>query len=55
LKAIAPNPRIPITPLTTRMNGEILFCSLKVYGLIDTGCIGSLAAIGVQPAQHYVG
>ena len=31
LKAIAVNPSIPITPLTTRMNGEIFSCWLIAY------------------------
>ena len=37
LNAIAANPRTPSTPLTTRMNGEILSCLLSVYDLGNRG------------------
>ena len=37
LKAIAANPSIPITPLTIRMNGEILSFLLRISCLSDEG------------------
>ena len=52
LKAIAANPSIPITPLTTRMNGEILSFLLRISCLSDEG---RLRVSGRHPSAKHLG